>query len=170
MAKIKPRKNTPEIPIVGDVDEWETDAVKALLEVADGGECVFYIDSAGGSVYGALAVVSLMRIRKVQGTAVVIGECSSAALLLFAACRRRFVTPYSTFLFHRMRWESDKQVGSLEAKLWARHFEVMEADLDVFQGRLFGASQDKVLEWTKEGRFLNGKELATAGLAELIEV
>jgi ATP-dependent protease ClpP protease subunit len=101
---------------------------------------------------------------------VVIGECSSAALLLFAACRRRFVTPYSTFLFHRMRWESDKQVGSLEAKLWARHFEVMEADLDVFQGRLFGASQDKVLEWTKEGRFLNGKELATAGLAELIEV
>src|SRR5438876_9817400 len=112
MAKHRPRKKPPEIPVVGEVDDWEADVIHALLELPRGGECVFYIDSAGGSVFGALAVLTLMRHRQLEGMAIVLGECSSAALLLFAACRRRFVTPYSTLLFHRMRWQSEKRVGS----------------------------------------------------------
>src|SRR5690242_6737046 len=123
MAKSKPRKGALEIPVIGDVDDWEAEVIKTLLEVPPGGACVFYIDSAGGSVYGALAVLTLLRHRKLESTAVVIGECSSAALLLFAACHRRLVTPYSTLLFHRMRWQSEKRVGSDEAYLWAKHFE-----------------------------------------------
>src|SRR4051812_16245357 len=111
-----------EVPVIGDVDDWEADTIKALLEVPLQGNCIFYIDSAGGSVYGALAVLTLLRFRQLQGTAIVLGECSSAALLLFAACQRRLVTPYSTLLFHRMRWQSDKRVGSSEAFLWAKHF------------------------------------------------
>src|SRR5262245_62736004 len=107
MAKHKSRKRLPEIPVVGEVDDWEADVIHALLEVPKGGECVFYIDSAGGSVFGALAALTLMRYRELSGTAVVLGECSSAALLLFAACHKRIVTPYSTFLFHRMRWQSE---------------------------------------------------------------
>src|SRR5262249_56731540 len=103
MAKSKSRKKMPEIPVIGDVDDWEADVVKSLLEVPSGGEVVFYIDSAGGSVYGALAVLTLLRHRRLEGTAVVLGECSSAALLLFAACRRRLVTAHSTLLFHHMR-------------------------------------------------------------------
>src|SRR4051794_22568626 len=79
-----------EIAVVGEVDDWESEVVKALLEVAPGGECVFYIDSAGGSVFGALAVLTLLRQRRLSASAVVLGECSSAALLLFAACRKRW--------------------------------------------------------------------------------
>src|SRR5437016_2687064 len=63
MAKKKNRSSKdapPEIPLIGDVDEWEADVVKELLEMPHGDQCVFYIDSAGGSVYCALAVVSLM--------------------------------------------------------------------------------------------------------------
>src|SRR5262249_5198424 len=119
MSKAKARKKVPEIPVVGDVDDWESDVIKSLLEIDPGGECVFYIDSAGGSVYGPLAVLTLMRHRRHKGTAIVLGECSSAALLLFAACKRRYVTPYSTLLFHRMRWQSEKRVASEEAFLWA---------------------------------------------------
>src|SRR5207302_8360862 len=126
MAKSKARKDALEIPVIGDVDDWEADVIKSLLEIPVGGACVFYIDSAGGSVYGALAVLTLLRHRKLASTAVVLGECSSAALLLFAACQRRFVTPYSTLLFHRMRWQSEKRVGSDEAYLWAKHFDEME--------------------------------------------
>ena len=130
-GKGKNRSTDPvEIPVVGDVDDWEAETIKALLEVPLQGECVFYIDSAGGSVYGALAVLTLLRHRQLKGTAIVLGECSSAALLLFAACQRRFVTPYSTLLFHRMRWQSEKRVASDEAFLWARHFESMEKDID----------------------------------------
>jgi ATP-dependent protease ClpP protease subunit len=170
MAKNRVRKGPTEIAVIGDVDDWEADVVKTLLEAPVRGQCVFYIDSAGGSVYGALAVLTLMKHRELEGTAVVLGECSSAALLLFAACRRRLVTPYSTLLFHRMRWQSDKRVDSDEAARWAKHFDEMEKDLDRLQARLFGAAEDKVREWTEGGHYVTGPELVTAGLAELLEM
>jgi ATP-dependent Clp protease, protease subunit len=170
MAKRKPRKGVPEIAVVGDVDDWEAEVVRALLEVPAGGEVVFYIDSVGGSVFGALAVITLLRHRQLDSTAVVIGECSSAALLLFAACRRRFVTPYSTLLFHRMRWQSEKRIDSSEAFQWARHFEGMEKDIDDLQVRLFGKAEKQVREWTAGGQYLTGRDLAAAGLAEMLEL
>ena len=97
--KKKQPARVAEIPVIGEVDDWESDVVKELLEVPAGGECVFYIDSAGGSVFGALAVLTLLRYRTLKATAMVIGECSSAALLPFAACRKQLVPPHSTFLF-----------------------------------------------------------------------
>jgi len=151
MAKHRPRKKPPEIPVVGEVDDWEADVIHALLEVPKGGECVFYIDSAGGSVFGALAALTLMRYRQLNATGVVLGECSSAALLLFAACHKRIVTPYSTFLFHRMRWQSEKRIGSGEASLWAKHYEAMEQDIDALQARLFGKAEEQVRAWTDAG-------------------
>lgn len=159
-----------EIPIIGDVDDWEADAVKALLDVPPGSECIFYIDSAGGSVFGALAVLTLLRQRQLRATAIVIGECSSATLLLFAACQRRLVTPYSTMLFHRMRWQSEKRVGSQEAANWAKHFENMEKDIDDLQVRLFGPTSAPVRAWTHEGQYVTGAQMVTAGLAEMLDL
>jgi ATP-dependent protease ClpP protease subunit len=170
MSPKRSRKADAEIPVIGDVDDWEADVVTALLDVPLRGECTFYIDSAGGSVYGALAVLTLLRYRQLGGTAVVLGECSSAALLLFAACRRRFVTPYSTLLFHRMRWQSDKRVASGEAYLWAKYFQDMEKDLDALQVRLFGTAAEQVRVWTESGSYVTGPQVVSAGLAELLEV
>jgi ATP-dependent protease ClpP protease subunit len=170
MAKSKARKSPTEIPVIGDVDDWEGDVVKTLLEIPPGGACVFYIDSAGGSVFGALAVLTLLRHRQIEATAIVLGECSSAALLLFAACRHRLVTPYSTLLFHRMRWQSEKRVGSGEAYLWAKHFEEMEKDIDNLQVRLFGAADEQIRTWTEGGHYVTGPQMVAAGLAELLEV
>ena len=170
MARRKRRKRPHEISLIGDVDAWEADAVKELLEAPEGSECVFYLDSAGGSVYGALAVVALMRLRRLKATVYVLSECSSAALLIFAACHKRFVNPTSTFLFHRMRWQSEKRVVAEEAHHWARHFEALEKDLDALQLRLFGATAEKVKQWTHEGNYITGREIAQAGLAELFEI
>ena len=170
MATSKPKRPAGEIAVVGEVDDWEGDVVKGLLDVPAGGDCVFYIDSAGGSVFGALAVLTLLRYRKLKATAIVIGECSSAALLLFAACRKRLVTPYSTFLFHRMRWQSEKRVSSSEAFHWARHFEEMERDIDDLQARLFGAAEEQVRAWTASGQYVTGPQVVAAGLAELLEL
>ena len=168
MAKAK--RGVTEIAVIGDVDDWEADVVKSLLEVPPRGECVFYIDSAGGSVYGALAVLTLIRHRQLKATAVVLGECSSAAVLLFAACSRRLVTAHSTLLFHRMRWQSEKRVGSSEAYRWAKHFEDMEKDIDNLQVRLFGKAEQQVRAWTDDGQYVTGPEVVAAGLAELLEV
>jgi ATP-dependent protease ClpP protease subunit len=138
--------------------------------VPEEGECVLYFDSPGGNPYSALAVVSLLKLRRLQTTGVVLGECSSSALLVFAACRRRFTGPLCTFLFHRIRWQSDKRVESDEARVWVRHFEQMESDLDKFQNQLFGTAAEKIHEWNREGRYVTGREMVQAGLAEMIDV
>jgi ATP-dependent protease ClpP protease subunit len=166
--RAKPKR--AEIPVIGDVDDWEADVVKALLDLPPGSECVFYIDSVGGSVYGALAVLTLLRHRNLEATAIVIGECSSAALLLFAACRRRLVTPFSVLLFHRMRWQSDKRVDSAEAYHWAKHFEAIEKDLDGLQLRLFGKADEQVRTWIEGGHYVTGTQMVEAGLAEMLEL
>jgi ATP-dependent protease ClpP protease subunit len=106
----------------------------------------------------------------VRATGVVLGECSSAALLVFGACQRRFATPYSTFFFHRMRWQSEKRVASEEAQNWVKHFGQLEADMDELQARLFGTAHDLVRRWTRDSCYLTGTEIAQAGLADLIEI
>jgi ATP-dependent protease ClpP protease subunit len=169
MPKSK-KEPPPEIPLIGEVDDWEQDVIKALLDVAPGGECVLYLDSMGGSVYGAIAVTTLIRQRQLRCTGVVLGECSSATLLVFAACQKRLVTRYSTLLFHRMRWQSDKRVAAEEARRWARHFEAMEQEVDALQARLFGVAEDVVREWTTGSHYVTGPDLVAAGLAELIDI
>jgi ATP-dependent protease ClpP protease subunit len=170
MAKTSGSRKKAEIALIGDVDDWEAEAVKQMLELHPGSEVVFYIDSAGGSVYGAIAVFTLLRQRRLRGTAVVLGECSSAALLLFAACAHRQVTPYSTLMFHRMRWQSEKRVMAEEAHLWARHFDELEKQLDALQARLFGVSYEQVRNWTNGSYYITGTQIAEAGLAELLEL
>lgn len=170
MSKSRSRKRVPEISVVGEVDDWEPEVVKALLDIPEGGECIFYINSPGGNPYGALAALSLMLHRRIEGTAIVLGECSSAAVLLFAACRRRLVTPHSILLFHRMRWQSEKRVDAAEASLWARHFEQMEKDIDDLEVRLFGQAAEQVRAWRAAGQYVTGPEVVAAGLAELLDV
>lgn len=170
MRKAKSRKDIAEIAVVGEVDDWEADVIRSLLDIPQRGKCVFYIDSTGGSVFGALAVITLMRHRQLQGTAIVLGECSSAALLLFAACAKRQVTRHSVLLFHHMRWQSEKRVSAREAFHWARHFEEMEKDIDRLQVRLFGAAEEQVRQWTLGGQYVTGEQIVAAGLAELLEI
>ncbi len=115
-----------------------------------------------------MSLVSLLRLRDVRGTAIVTGECSSAALWPFATCRRRLVTPYSVFLFHPMKWQSEEHIGIKEAAEWSRHFAELEREMDVLLCQLFGRSADLINEWIRTHRYVTGKEMADAGLAELI--
>jgi ATP-dependent protease ClpP protease subunit len=157
-----------EIALVGDLTDNEADLTDRLLGVAPGGECTIYFDSPGGSPYCAMSLVTLMRVRDIRARAVVTGECSSAALWPFAACTQRLVTPYSVFLFHPMKWQSEEHIGIKEAAEWSRHFADLERDMDVLLGELFGRSEDLIGQWIRTHRYVTGKEMAEAGLAELI--
>ncbi len=157
-----------EIPLVGDLTENQLELCEKLLSVAPGEECVLYFDSLGGSPYSAMALMSLIVLRGLRATGVVTGECSSAALWPFAACRRRLVTPYSVLLFHPMKWQSEENVGLEEAAEWTRHFGQLESEMDALLAELFGAPTEKIRQWVRAGRYVSGPELAEAGLAELI--
>jgi ATP-dependent Clp protease, protease subunit len=169
MAKRPRQKESPkEICLVGDLTESAADLCANLLEVEPGGECILYIDSPGGSPYSAMAMTSLIVLRGLRATGLVAGECSSAALWPFAACRRRLVHPYSVLLFHRMKWQSEENVAVAEAAEWARHFGQLERETDHLLARLLGAPPETIENWDRSGRYVTGPELAQAGLAELI--
>ena len=158
-----------EISLCGDLTDRQSDLLEQITEVPRGSRGILYFDSCGGSVYTGLALGTLLRIRRLNATAVVLGECSSAALLPFAACRRRWVTHQSTLLFHPMRWQSDEDVRLEEATEWARHFKELEGQLDELLTGLFGISTELLTGWTRPGRFVSGKELAAAGIASLFD-
>lgn len=159
-----------EIALVGELTQHEPDICEKLLAVPPGGECILYFNSPGGSAYVALSLASLISIRGLSATGVVIGECSSAAIWPLAACRRRIVTPHSVLLFHPLKWESGEHVDISEAAEWARHFAYLEQDMDRVLARLFGVELEKLAPWLRPGRYVTGPEMAEAGLAELVEI
>jgi ATP-dependent Clp protease, protease subunit len=159
-----------EIAICGDLSEHEHDICEKLLAASPGGECTLYFNSPGGSAYSALSLASLIVLRGMNATGVVLGECSSAAIWPLAACRRRIVTAHSVLLFHPLKWESGEHVAIDEAAEWARHFAFLEQDMDGVLARLFGIATDKLAAWMKPGRYVSGHELAAAGLAELVDL
>jgi ATP-dependent Clp protease protease subunit len=158
-----------EIAIVGDLTDHESELTDKLLGVEPGGSCTIYFDSPGGSPYCAMSLMTLIRLRRLDVTGVVTGECSSAALWPFAACRRRIVTPFSVLLFHPMRWQSEENVGLAEAAEWARHFASLERDMDDLLADLFKVPHELMAKWIAPGKYVSGRELAEAGLAELVE-
>lgn len=159
-----------ELSLVGDLTDNEADLTEKLLSIEPGGECTMYFDSPGGSPYCAMSLMSLILLRGLRITGIVTGECSSAALWPYAACTRRLVTPYSVLLFHPMKWQSEEHVALAEAAEWARHFSHLEKQMDHLLAELFGISAGEMQKWIDPGRYVSGRDLADAGMAELIEL
>lgn len=158
-----------ELAFVGDLTDNETELTERLLAIPFGGECNLYIDSPGGSPYCAVSLMTIILMRDLHATGIVTGECSSAALWPFAACKRRLVTPYSVLLFHPMKWQSEEHVGITEAAEWARHFGRLEQEMDQLLASLFDVDLEKLNRWLNPGRYVTGREFAETGLAELVE-
>ncbi|MGI9456149.1 MAG: ATP-dependent Clp protease proteolytic subunit [Aeoliella sp.] len=158
-----------EIALVGDLTDHESELTEKLLAIEPGGSCTLYFDSPGGSPYCAMSLMTLIRMRQLNATGIVTGECSSAALWPFAACKRRVVTPFSVLLFHPMRWQSEENVGLAEAAEWARHFAMLESDMDDLLADLFQMPHDVMAAWINPGKYVSGREMAAEGIAELIE-
>jgi ATP-dependent protease ClpP protease subunit len=159
-----------EIALVGDLTDNENEITDKILNIEPGGEATMFIDSPGGSPYCALSLMSLILLRGLRVTGVVTGECSSAALWPFAACKRRLVTPFSILLFHPMKWQSEEHVGLAEAAEWARHFGQLEKDMDQLLADLFGLPMQEMEKWINPGRYVSGRDLINAGLAEMADL
>lgn len=157
-----------EIALVGDLTDHEGEISDRLLGVPPGGECTLFIDSPGGSPYCAIALTTLIRLRGIRATGIVVGECSSATLWPLAACERRIVTPFSVLLFHPMKWQSEEHVGLAEAAEWARHFGDLERDMDRLLADLLGVEPEVLDKWINPGRYISGREFAEAGFAKLV--
>ena len=156
-----------EIAIIGDLSDHELEFTERLLAVPLGGRCTLYFNSPGGSAYAAMSLASIIALRELDATAIVTGECSSAALWPFAACRRRYVAPHSVFLFHPLKWQSEEHVDLHEASEWARHFGMLESSMDEYLAAFFGIEVEQLHKWMRPARYVTGLELVESGLAEL---
>jgi ATP-dependent protease ClpP protease subunit len=159
-----------ELSLSGELLDKESSLHDKLVELPRNSSGIIYFASCGGSAFVGLALASLIRLRGLKVTGVVVGECSSAALMPFAACMTRYVTSHSTLLFHQIRWQSDEQVKLEEAAEWARHFRVMEVDHDHLLARLFHCDVELIRNWNNPGRFVTGEELVRAGLAGMLDL
>ncbi len=159
-----------EVGIYGDLTEKQADLINQLLELPRFSRGTIFFDSSGGSVYVGLALASLIRLRGLRAVGVVAGECSSAAILPWAACEERYTTPHATFLFHEIRWSSDGEVRFQEAAEWAKHFKFLEEDLDRLTARLLNFPEKKLQQWIRRGRFVTGQEVVDAGLAKMVDL
>ena len=159
-----------ELVICGDLTDQQQELLSALIAVPRFSRGTIFFDSCGGSAYVGLALASLIRFRGLKATAVVAGECSSAAIMPFAACPQRYVSRHSSLLFHPIRWSSEEQVRLEDASEWVRHFRQMEADQDGLLAQLFGCPEELLAAWHRPGRFVSGQEMVDAGLAKMIDL
>ena len=159
-----------EIAITGNLGEEDDDSLDKLLDVLPGDECILYFDSPGGAAYSAVSLLSVIVLRGIRATGIVTGECSSAALWPFAACRRRLVTAHSVLMFHPMKWQSEEHVHMSEAAERARHFSNLETDMDELLAKHLGVAPERLRSWTHPGRYFSGAELANEGVVELIDL
>lgn len=164
----RPAEGEWELCLAGELTDKQTDLLEHITEVPRRSRGVIYFDSCGGSVYVGLSLAALIRLRGLDVTGIVLGECSSAALLPFAACQKRFVTSHSTLLFHPMKWQSEEDVRLEEAAEWTRHFQHLERDLDQLLVQLFDCDEALITEWTRPGHFVTGTEMVDAGLAGIL--
>lgn len=170
LSETPPPRDGWELALTGDLTEKQADLLESLLEIPSGGRGTLFFDSPGGSAYVGISLASLILLRGLKATGVVLGECSSAALLPFAACCERYVLPCSTLYFHPVRWSSEEDIQLEQAAEWTRHFGVMEDEMDILLSKLLQRPFEEVRGWTRPGRFFSGTEIAQMGLARLLEL
>lgn len=166
----QPKEPAWEIGIFGDLTDKQTELFQAVLDAPRNSRGLIFFDSGGGSIYCGLALATLLKLRGLRAVGIVAGECSSAAILPFAACDERYVTAHSTLLFHPIRWSSDEEVRLEEAAEWTRHFKLLETDMDDLLVRMLGIAPDKLQSWTRPGRFISGTEFVAEGLAKMLDI
>lgn len=157
-----------ELAIVGELQEQESELHEKLLDLPEGGECRLFFNSPGGDPYCGLSLMSIILLRRLRCTGIVTGECSSAALWVWAACTCRQVLPHSVLLFHPLRWESGENIQQREAAEWARHFARFNEQSDQLLAHYLGLDADLLHQWTTSSRFVTGPEIAATGCAQLI--
>ncbi len=166
----RPKETEWEIGIFGDLTDKQVELFQQLMEVPRNSRGTIFFDSGGGSIYCGLALASVIKLRGLRAVGVVAGECSSATILPFAACEERYVTAHSTLLFHPIRWHSDEEVRLEEAAEWARHFKLLEEDMDALLVRMLNMSPEKLQAWTRPGRFVSGTEFVAEGLGKMLDL
>lgn len=164
------RQNSPHIiTLLDEVEKCEKEVVEALLALPDKKHVQVIINSGGGSVYASMGIATVMKMKQFQTEAVVLADCSSSALLVFAACQVRKVAPHASFLFHPMRWSSEDQSRLYGAQSWSSEFARISQITEDWLVEHLPISRRRLKSWIRHEKYVEAADLIRLGLAEAIE-
>lgn len=133
-------------------------------------ELTLVINSPGGQVHSAFALIDTMKGSAIPVKTVGIGMIASCGLLTFMSGTkgRRVITPNTSILSHQYSWGS----GGKEHELFARvrEFELSTARMLEHYKKCTGLSEKKVRDilLPPEDRWLSAKEAVKYGIADKI--
>lgn len=122
-----------EVYLFGSIDgenlkrAWE--GILGFFEADPQKPVKLMLHSAGGEAGLAVAFYELVRLKGIPLEIDVFNECSSAALLVLAAGRRRRASPSTIFLFH----EVSRSFGE-GARCTVRELDIYRRDLECLRG------------------------------------
>ena len=133
-------------------------------------ELTLVINSPGGQVHSAFALIDTMKGSAIPVKTVGLGMIASCGLLTFMSGTkgRRVITPNTSILSHQYSWGS----GGKEHELFARvrEFELSTARMLEHYKKCTGLSEKKVRDilLPPEDRWLSAKEAVRYGIADKI--
>ena len=134
-------------------------------------EMKLFINSPGGALSDAFALIDVMRGATCKISTVGIGEISSAGLLIFmsGAKGNRLLTPNTSILSHQFSWGSYGKEHELFAAQKA--FDVTSTMMINHYKKCTGLSEKKIREFLlpPEDRWLTAKEALKLGICDIVK-
>lgn len=109
--------NNRSIFLTGEVDDACAQSIQMQLEYLDqngDGDIILYINSPGGSVTAALAIVDAMQRVTRNVVTVCTGIAASAAAIIAACGTRRYITPMTEMMIHQPLGHAAGQAVDIE--------------------------------------------------------
>ncbi len=134
-------------------------------------ELKLFVNSPGGTLSDAFALIDVMRGSTAKISTVGIGEISSAGLLIFMSGAKgyRLLTPNTAILSHQFSWGSYGKEHELFAAQKA--FDVTSTMMINHYKKCTGLSEKKIREFLlpPEDRWLTAKEALKLGICDTVK-
>lgn len=157
------------IQIVGEIGEDTNfdfvDSALTVLEAKSSDSIIVRINSGGGDIYEALAIVGRMRSSKCEIVTEGYGQIMSAAVLILACGDRRYISPYCISMHHESsngHYGTTSQVKEAaaqmekEEELWAEWMEKFTA----------WSKEDWLAIVKKTNYYMSAEEVVICGMAD----
>ena len=141
-----------------NVEDQYPERIRGFLKEAAGKELDVYINSPGGSVFAAMAIVNMLRRHDAQTTCYIDGLAASSASVIALSCNK-VVMPKNTFLMIHKAW----CIGFGNSDEFIRYAELLgkcdEGILTVYEEKLLtGVSIDQIRAMAAEETWLTAEE------------
>lgn len=136
-------------------------------DLSENDELEFSITSGGGSMEGLIALLDVVNTTEAEVTAVIKGECHSAASMLAVSCPNIIVSPYASMLVHNASLGAGR-AKAYDLKQYVDHSTDFCNTLfrDVYEGFL---SEDEIEEVIKGKEMWMGADEISERIQQMME-